>query len=144
MSRLSATSSRTSITRSSRDLIQKLNQTSVAGMLDPDFLGRSADSPIRPPNTNPQSLDRRSPSTTLDIDVDVRRAVRQLQLGALYHIPVMIAVHLRNNQRFAEAQNWFHLVFDPTNTDPTVPHPAALVEVASRSAREQPIRASPT
>ena len=29
----------------------------------------------------------------------------------------MIAVHLRNNQRFAEAQKWFHLVFDPTSTD---------------------------
>ena len=35
----------------------------------------------------------------------------------------MIAVHLSSNQRFAEAQNWFHLVFDPTNTDPTVPTP---------------------
>ena len=34
-----------------------------------------------------------------------------------FHIPVMIAVHLTQNQRFAEAQNWFHLVFDPTFTD---------------------------
>ena len=41
----------------------------------------------------------------------------------LYHIPVMIAVHLSNNQRFAEAQEWFHLVFDPTSTDTSVPPP---------------------
>ena len=35
----------------------------------------------------------------------------------------MIAVHLSNNQRFAEAQKWFHLVFDPTSTDTSVPPP---------------------
>src|SRR5262249_3572612 len=39
----------------------------------------------------------------------------------LFHIPVMIAVHLSNNQRFAEAQKWFHYVFDPTATDGTPP-----------------------
>src|SRR6202046_5566288 len=33
----------------------------------------------------------------------------------------MVAVHLSNNQRFAEAQKWFHLVFDPTSTDPAAP-----------------------
>src|SRR5262249_50188274 len=32
----------------------------------------------------------------------------------LYHIPVAVAVHLSQNQRFAEAEKWFHLVFDPT------------------------------
>ncbi len=35
----------------------------------------------------------------------------------------MVAVHLSNNQRFAEAQKWFHLVFDPTSTDTSVPAP---------------------
>ena len=29
----------------------------------------------------------------------------------------------RWQQRFAEAQKWFHLVFDPTSTDTTVPPP---------------------
>ena len=36
----------------------------------------------------------------------------------------MVAVHLSNNQRFAEAQDWFHYVFDPTSTDQSVPPPA--------------------
>src|SRR5436309_6031388 len=40
----------------------------------------------------------------------------------LFHIPVMIAVHLGKNQRFAEAQRWFHYIFDPTCTD-DVPAP---------------------
>ena len=35
----------------------------------------------------------------------------------LYHLPVAIAVHLSKNQRFAEAQKWFHYVFDPTCVD---------------------------
>ena len=41
----------------------------------------------------------------------------------LYHLPVSVAVHLSNNQRFAEAQEWFHLIFNPTNTDLTVAAP---------------------
>ena len=32
-------------------------------------------------------------------------------------------MHLSKNQRFAEAQRWFHYVFDPTSTDPTSPAP---------------------
>lgn len=35
----------------------------------------------------------------------------------LYHIPIAVAVHLSQNQRFAEAQKWFHYVFDPTSAD---------------------------
>lgn len=35
-----------------------------------------------------------------------------------YHIPLTIAVHLSKNQRFAEAQRWFHYIFDPTSTVP--------------------------
>lgn len=30
-----------------------------------------------------------------------------------YHIPITVAVHLSKNQRFAEAQRWFHFVFNP-------------------------------
>jgi len=35
----------------------------------------------------------------------------------LFHFPFAIAVHLSKNQRFAEAQRWFHYIFDPTATD---------------------------
>jgi hypothetical protein len=34
-----------------------------------------------------------------------------------FHIPLTIAVHLSKTQRFAEAQRWFHYIFDPTRTD---------------------------
>src|SRR4029453_9242161 len=32
--------------------------------------------------------------------------------------------HLSKNQRFAEAQRWFHYIFDPTSNDTTVDPPA--------------------
>src|SRR5262249_26903336 len=35
----------------------------------------------------------------------------------------IIAVHLSKNQRFAEAQRWFHYIFDPTCNDSSVPVP---------------------
>jgi hypothetical protein len=32
-----------------------------------------------------------------------------------YHVPITIAIHLGKNQRFADAQRWFHFLFDPTD-----------------------------
>ena len=34
-----------------------------------------------------------------------------------FHIPLLIATRLMQNQRFAEARRWFHYIFDPTCTD---------------------------
>ena len=33
-----------------------------------------------------------------------------------FHAPLMIADRLNKNQRFEEAQKWFHFIFDPTDT----------------------------
>ena len=38
-------------------------------------------------------------------------------------MPVLVATHLSKNQRFEEAQRWFHYVFDPTCNDISVPIP---------------------
>jgi hypothetical protein len=32
-----------------------------------------------------------------------------------FHVPFTIALHLSRNQRFADAQRWLHLLFDPTD-----------------------------
>ena len=32
-----------------------------------------------------------------------------------FHVPLLIAVRLSKNQQFAEAQQWFHTIFDPTS-----------------------------
>lgn len=34
-----------------------------------------------------------------------------------FHAPLLIATRLSQQQRFEEAMRWFHVIFDPTNTD---------------------------
>jgi hypothetical protein len=108
-------------------LIRQLNQTSVAGMLNPDFLAQLVQAYVPGEQTSPVD-DPYTPfeNVTIDdgkIDVSFGGPYANYNWELLYHIPVMVAVHLSNNQRFAEAQKWFHLVFDPTNTDTKVPTP---------------------
>jgi hypothetical protein len=110
-------------------LIKQLNLTSVAGMLSPDFLVSLAQSYAPATPSGPPLVS--DPYTALgnvtidpgDIDVTFGGPYANYNWELLYHIPVMIAVHLSNNQRFAEAQKWFHLVFDPTSTDTQMPTP---------------------
>jgi hypothetical protein len=40
-----------------------------------------------------------------------------------FHAPVLIATHLSKNQRFEEAQRWFHFVFDPMSDEHDIPVP---------------------
>ena len=103
------------------DLIRRLNETSVAGLLDPAFLA-TLDVPYTPADY--QQLNSRTVSVTLEdkvIDTSIGGPYANYNWELLYHIPVMVAVHLSNNQRFAEAQKWFHLVFDPTSSDGPAP-----------------------
>ncbi len=110
-------------------LIQKLNQDSVAGMLDPGFLAglmeayTAADYTVIGANGGPglSTIGVTLEPRTIDLAVGGPYASYNWEL--FFHIPVMVAVHLSSNQRFAEAQKWFHLVFDPTCTDTSVPTP---------------------
>jgi hypothetical protein len=107
-------------------LIKRLNETSLAGMLDPDFL-EGLVLPFEPPapsggQVDYEPLDSSSVSVQIEpghIDVSVAGPYANYNWELLYHIPVMVAVHLSNNQRFAEAQHFFHLIFDPTNNAKT-------------------------
>lgn len=40
-----------------------------------------------------------------------------------FHAPLLVAQRLSANQRFEEAQRWFHYIFDPTNRDPDADPP---------------------
>jgi hypothetical protein len=105
-------------------LIQQLNKRSVAGMLDPDFL--STLNVSYAPNEYDLAASSSSAHVTLNpkkFDVSPGGPYSNYNWELVYHIPVMVAVHLSNNQRFAEAQKWFHLVFDPTTTDTKTPAP---------------------
>ena len=55
-----------------------------------------------------------------DLDFDYQSgAYAVYNWEVFYHVPFTFAVHLSKNGRYAEAQRWFHYVFDPTdNSDP--------------------------
>ncbi|MGV8094286.1 MAG: hypothetical protein AB2L24_20700 [Mangrovibacterium sp.] len=61
------------------------------------------------------------PKEEIDVSDDGPYAIYNWEL--FFHAPLIVAVHLSKNQRFAEAQKWFHFIFDPTSNDASVPPP---------------------
>ncbi|WP_406389670.1 hypothetical protein [Streptomyces sp. NBC_00887] len=107
------------------ELIERLNKGSVAGLLDPVYqekLNAKGEGFF-------ESFYDPAPTglvTSFPKDIDVRPGgpYANYNWELLFHVPLSIAVHLSNNQRFAEAQRWFHYIFDPTSTDTSVQGPA--------------------
>lgn len=111
------------------ELIAKLNQGEVRDLLNPQFLSGLKRVYVSAPMPQPSSdyytvvattsaqggVQVSLPDAGIDTSIGGPYAIYNWEL--FYHIPVMIAVHLTQNQRFAEAQSWFHLVFDPTFSD---------------------------
>jgi hypothetical protein len=58
-------------------------------------------------------VERPYPVKDLDFTSSGAYAVYNWEL--FYHVPLTIATHLSKNQRFEEAQRWFHYIFDPTD-----------------------------
>lgn len=64
-------------------------------------------------NPNPGLVDERYPVKDLDFTSSGAYAVYNWEL--FFHAPLTLAIHLSKNQRFEEAQHWFHYIFDPTD-----------------------------
>lgn len=52
-----------------------------------------------------------------DVDFSYSGAYSVYNWELFFHAPFMIATQLSKNQRFEEAQKWFHYIFDPTATE---------------------------
>lgn len=63
---------------------------------------------------NPLALVQR-PYPVKDLDFTSSGAYAVYNWELFYHVPITIALHLSKNQRFADAQRWFHYLFDPTD-----------------------------
>lgn len=103
------------------ELIENLNKESLPGMLDPkyheslktlffDDFYESLESDV----VKVEHFDK-------EIDVEAGGPYANYNWELLFHVPLTIAVHLSKNQRFAEAQRWFHYIFDPTSNDTSIP-----------------------
>src|SRR5262249_53284130 len=107
------------------ELIAKLNQESLPGILDAKWQDEILKTPN--PQTDPTKhyfniLYHPQNTTTVqvesfakNIDVATGGSYANYNWELFFHIPLTIAVHLSKNQRFAEAQRWFHYIFDPTS-----------------------------
>ena len=58
---------------------------------------------------------RLQPYPVKDLDFTSSGAYSVYNWELFFHVPITIAIHLSKNQRFAEAQRWFHYLFDPTD-----------------------------
>jgi hypothetical protein len=111
------------------ELVEKLNKKSLSGLLDPNFhqeladkFGEFFDSYYTPLNKPPNDkLVQFTAFPKKEIDVSVAGPYANYNWELFFHIPLTIAVHLSKNQRFAEAQRWFHYIFDPTCNDTSIP-----------------------
>lgn len=118
------------------NLITKLNNESLPKLLDADFL-KKLGTDEEPPNEKslnkiyePQKRTGSNESHPYEVEmkereIDVSKdgpySVYNWEL--FFHVPFTIAVHLSKNQRYAEAQRWFHYIFDPTNNDTSIDAP---------------------
>ncbi len=57
------------------------------------------------------------PKASLDFGYDSPNAIYNWEL--FFHIPLLIATRLMQDQKFTEAMQWFHYVFNPTNKSQT-------------------------
>lgn len=107
-------------------LVEKLNQESLAGLFNVDFQITLADDFFKAdygPNESDPKLEVNYDDTknTLDLSVEGSYSVYNWEL--FFHAPIATAINLSKNQRFEEAQKWFHYIFDPTSNDKTVSSP---------------------
>lgn len=113
------------------ELIEKLNKESLPGLLDPQFHEVLGDVTKTPSSelpgvyyTDPSASDLvKTKFHDKEIDVKPGGPYANYNWELFFHIPLTIAVHLSKNQRFAEAQRWFHFIFDPTANDTSIAVP---------------------
>ncbi|MGC1121819.1 MAG: neuraminidase-like domain-containing protein [Candidatus Methanofastidiosia archaeon] len=102
-------------------LIRQLNRYGIDGLLNPDPDGEAPDlrrqmisaeffgSEYKPTDKVVEPY----PKDEFDFSPDGSYSLYNCEL--FFHAPFLIADHLSNNQRFAEAQKWYHYIFDPTD-----------------------------
>lgn len=56
------------------------------------------------------------PYPVCDLDFTSSGAYSIYNWELFYHVPLAVAIHLSKNQRYEEAQRWFHFIFDPTDS----------------------------
>lgn len=101
------------------EFIDKLGAKGLDGLLDRSYLSGLQDNIKFASSYNPVAVnvDPRYPDNKVDFSSEGSYSLYNWEL--FYHIPVLIANKLCQNQQFDEARRWYHYVFNPTSTDNT-------------------------
>jgi hypothetical protein len=67
-------------------------------------------------NPDPNVVTQPYPIKNLDFTYNGAYSIYNWEL--FFHAPLLIAVHLSQNQKFQDAQDWFHYIFNPTDNSP--------------------------
>ena len=73
-----------------------------------------------------------------DVDFSYGGAYAQYNWELFFHAPLLIAVRLTKNQRFADAQRWLHYIFDPTDASADDDAATVLADASLLRERRQP------
>ena len=105
------------------ELIAKLNKESLRGLLDPAYHKDLEEKFFHDFYGEPPSFEFDIKTHPKEINVSIGGPYANYNWELFFHLPLIIATHLSKNQRFAEAQRWFHYIFDPTCNDTSLPTP---------------------
>jgi hypothetical protein len=92
-----------------------LNQNSQLTLLDSQRRPALFDALFSGQKYNPNLEVVGAPYPNKEVDFTSSGAYAVYNWELFYHVPLMIAMHLSRNQRFEDAQRWFHYIFDPTD-----------------------------
>jgi hypothetical protein len=109
-----------------KEFLSNLNRDGVDGLLQRSvqFLGEDKDTFFNRFDPNIFAVMKDSRRKYAEDVVDFEDgSYSNYNWELFFHIPLMIADRLSKNQRFSDAQKWFHYIFDPTDTSTDFPRP---------------------
>jgi hypothetical protein len=65
---------------------------------------------------DPNTVDQPFPVKNIDFTYNGAYSIYNWEL--FFHVPLLIAIHLSQNQKFQDAQRWFHYIFNPSDNTP--------------------------
>jgi hypothetical protein len=101
------------------DFVKSLNRTGVSGLLTLDnqklIAADTTAETIFEKMYRPNAYHVEEPYPAEDIDFSNGGAYSLYNWELFFHIPLLIATRLSQNQRFEDARRWFRYIFDPTS-----------------------------
>ncbi len=95
--------------------IKTLNRRGIAGLFKEEIQNRADQEIFTVATYNPTAVVS-TPYPQEKIEFEFAGVYSLYNWELFFHIPLLMATRLSQNQKFEEARNWFHYIFDPTKS----------------------------